>query len=621
MNLSIMVKNYKGKVCNMYQDEYKRWLAADLEDADLKPELARIEGNDDEIKDRFAVALKFGTAGLRGVLGAGTNRMNIYVVRQATQGLANWVKTQGGNQTVAISYDSRLKSDIFAKTAAGVLAANGIKVRIYDALMPVPALSFATRYYECNAGIMVTASHNPAKYNGYKAYGPDGCQMTDDAAAIVYDEIQKTDVLTGAKYISFAEGVEQGLIRFVGDDCKNALYAAIEARQVRPGLCKTAGLKLVYSPLNGSGLVPVTHVLNDMGVTDITIVPEQEYPNGYFTTCSYPNPEIFEALKLGLNLATVKMFGEMEFWFAMIKIVAIVALIVVGLVMVMMHFKSPTGVEASFAHLWNDGGWFPKGLSGFFAGFQIAVFAFVGIELVGTTAAETKDPEKSLPRAINSIPLRIIMFYVFALIVIMSVTPWSSVVPSKSPFVELFVLVGLPAAASLINFVVLTSAASSANSGVFSTSRMLFGLAQEGVAPKAFAKLSKRAVPAKGLTFSCICLLGGVVMLYVNPSVIGAFTMITTVSAILFMFVWTIILCSYLVYRKQRPHLHEKSIYKMPLGKLMCWVCMAFFVFVVVLLTLEDDTRQALLVTPLWFIALGLGWLFIGKKRAAELRK
>ena len=228
----------------MYLDEYKRWLAADLEDADLKPELSKIEGNDEEIKDRFAVALKFGTAGLRGVLGAGTNRMNIYVVRQATQGLANWVKTQGGSQTVAISYDSRLKSDVFAKTAAGVLAANGIKVRIYDALMPVPALSFATRYYECNAGIMVTASHNPAKYNGYKAYGPDGCQMTDDAAAIVYDEIQKTDVLTGAKYISFAAGVEQGLIRFVGDDCKKALYDAIEARQVRPGLCRTAGLKL-----------------------------------------------------------------------------------------------------------------------------------------------------------------------------------------------------------------------------------------------------------------------------------------------------------------------------------------------------------------------------------------
>ena len=227
-----------------------------MEDADLKPELARIEENDEEIKERFAVALKFGTAGLRGVLGAGTNRMNIYVVRQATQGLANWVKTQGGTQTVAISYDSRIKSDVFAKNAASVLAANGIKVRIYDALMPVPALSFATRYYNC-----------------------------------------------GAKYMPFAQGVEEGLIRFVGDDCKRALYDAIEERQVRPGLCKTAGLKLVYSPLNGSGLVPVTQVLKDIGITDITIVPEQEYPNGYFTTCSYPNPEIFEALEKGLNLA------------------------------------------------------------------------------------------------------------------------------------------------------------------------------------------------------------------------------------------------------------------------------------------------------------------------------
>lgn len=290
----------------MYQKEYERWLNTDLEDADLRPELAGIEGNDDEIKERFALALKFGTAGLRGVLGAGTNRMNIYVVRQATQGLANWVKTQGGSQTVAISYDSRLKSDVFAKTAAGVLAANDIQVRIYDALMPVPALSFATRYYKCNAGVMVTASHNPAKYNGYKAYGPDGCQLTDDAAAVVYEEIQKTDVLTGAKYMSFAEGVEKGLIHFVGDDCKKALYDAIESRQVRPGLCKTAGLKLVYSPLNGSGLVPVTQVLKDIGVTDITIVPEQEYPNGYFTTCSYPNPEIFEALEKGLELAKEK---------------------------------------------------------------------------------------------------------------------------------------------------------------------------------------------------------------------------------------------------------------------------------------------------------------------------
>ena len=287
----------------MYKNEYKRWLSFDLEDCDLYPELAKIDNNDEEIKDRFAVSLKFGTAGLRGVLGAGTNRMNIYVVRQATQGIANWVKKQGGSQTVAISFDTRLKSDIFSKEAACVLAANGINVRIYEAAMPVPALSFATRYYKCNAGIMVTASHNPSKYNGYKAYGPDGCQMTDDAAAIVYDEIQKTDVLTGAKRISFAQGVEDGLIRFVDDGCKKAFYEAIEARQVRPGLAKTSGLKLVYSPLNGSGLVPVTQVLKDIGLNDITIVPEQEYPNGYFTTCSYPNPEIFEALEAGLKLA------------------------------------------------------------------------------------------------------------------------------------------------------------------------------------------------------------------------------------------------------------------------------------------------------------------------------
>ena len=287
----------------MYMDDYQRWLNTNLEDPALTAELQSIQGQDEEIKDRFAVALKFGTAGLRGVLGAGSNRMNIYVVRQATQGLANWVKTQGGNQLVAISYDSRINSDVFAKTAACVLAANGIRVRIYDALMPVPALSFATRYYQANAGIMVTASHNPAKYNGYKAYGPDGCQMTDDAAAIVYAEIQKTDILTGAKLISFEEGLEKGLIQYVGEDCKEALYDAIKARSVRPGLCKTAGLKLVYSPLNGSGLVPVTRVLHDIGIDDITIVPEQQYPDGNFPTCPYPNPEIFEALRLGLELA------------------------------------------------------------------------------------------------------------------------------------------------------------------------------------------------------------------------------------------------------------------------------------------------------------------------------
>ena len=287
----------------MYMEDYQRWCSASLEDPALTRELKEIAGQEDQIKERFAVALKFGTAGLRGILGAGSNRMNIYVVRQATQGLANWVKTQGGSQLVAISYDSRINSDVFAKEAACVLAANGIKVRIYDALMPVPALSFATRYYHANAGIMITASHNPAKYNGYKAYGPDGCQMTDDAAAVVYAQIQKTDILTGAAWMPFEEGKAKGLIAYVGEDCKEALYDAIKSRSVRPGLCRTAGLKLVYSPLNGSGLVPVTRVLHDIGITDITTVPEQEYPDGNFPTCPYPNPEIFEALRLGLELA------------------------------------------------------------------------------------------------------------------------------------------------------------------------------------------------------------------------------------------------------------------------------------------------------------------------------
>ena len=282
--------------------EYERWLANATADADVAAELKTLD--DAKVEDAFYRDLAFGTGGLRGVIGAGTNRMNIYTVAKASQGLADYLKKNFAEPSVAIGYDSRIGSERFARETACVLAANGIETYLYPRLEPVPALSFAVRALSCGVGICITASHNPAQYNGFKVYGPDGCQMTDDAAAIVYDEIQKTDVLTGAKYISFAEGVEQGLIRFVGDDCKNALYAAIEARQVRPGLCKTAGLKLVYSPLNGSGLVPVTHVLNDMGITDITIVPEQEYPNGYFTTCSYPNPEIFEALKLGLDLAT-----------------------------------------------------------------------------------------------------------------------------------------------------------------------------------------------------------------------------------------------------------------------------------------------------------------------------
>ena len=323
-------------------------------------------------------------------------------------------------------------------------------------------------------------------------------------------------------------------------------------------------------------------------------------------------------LLLGLNLLTVKLFGEIEFWFAMIKIVAIVALVGTGLYMVGAAFVSPAGRAASLSNLWNDGGMFPNGMMGFFAGFQIAVFAFVGIELVGTTAAEAKDPERTLPRAINSIPVRIIVFYVLALIAIMAVTPWRDVVPGKSPFVELFVLAGLPAAAGVINFVVLTSAASSANSGVFSTSRMLYGLALKGDAPRAFHRLSRSSVPSRGLLFSCTCLLAGAFLMWVVPDLVEAFTLVTTVSAILFMFVWSLILLSYIAYRRQRAALHEASRYKMPGGVAMCWACLVFFAAILGLLTLQADTRQALVVTPAWFALLAIAYQFVRRQASRQ---
>ena len=316
---------------------------------------------------------------------------------------------------------------------------------------------------------------------------------------------------------------------------------------------------------------------------------------------------------LTLNLTAVKLFGELEFWFALIKIVAIVALIVVGFGLVAWGFHSPSGHQASLANLWNDGGFFPKGVGGFFAGFQIAVFAFVGIELVGTAAAETADPERNLPKAIDSIPVRIILFYVLALVVIMAVTPWRLVEADKSPFVELFVLAGIPAAASLINFVVLTSAMSSSNSGIFSTSRMLYGLAQEGHAPSALMRLSRAAVPSRGLLFSCACLLVGATMVYVIPNLVTAFTLVTTLAAVLFMFVWSLILCAYIAYRRKRPELHAASHYKMPGGVVMCVACLIFFAFVIVLLTLQPDTLKALLASPVWFVLLGIGYFWKGR--------
>ncbi len=287
----------------MYMEQYTRWVNQPLEDADLLPELQAVKGNDEEIKDRFAIDLSFGTAGLRGVIGAGTNRMNIYTVRRATQGLAAYLLKQEKNPSVAISYDSRIKSDLFAKETACVLAANGVKAYIYPTLEPVPALSYAVRHLKASAGVMVTASHNPAKYNGYKAYGPDGCQMTTEAADAVLAEIESVDIFNGVQHISFEDGLAKGSICYIGQEVLDAFYSNVLAQRVRPEIASTARLKLVYSPLNGSGNIPVRHVLAAAGYTDITVVPQQELPDGNFPTCSYPNPEIRETLSLGLELA------------------------------------------------------------------------------------------------------------------------------------------------------------------------------------------------------------------------------------------------------------------------------------------------------------------------------
>ncbi|MHA7176808.1 D-serine/D-alanine/glycine transporter [Arthrobacter sp. Sr24] len=315
---------------------------------------------------------------------------------------------------------------------------------------------------------------------------------------------------------------------------------------------------------------------------------------------------------LVLNLTTVRAFGETEFWFALIKIIAIVALIVVGLVMIFSRFQSESGT-ASFTNLWEHGGFFPNEFMGFVAGFQIAVFAFVGIELVGTTAAEAKDPEKNLPKAINSIPIRILLFYVGALVILMSVIPWTQFAAGESPFIAMFALAGLGAAATIINLVVLTSAMSSANSGIYSTSRMVYGLAMEGDAPARFAKLSSRKVPNNALFLSCVLLLSSIILLYVGEDITKAFEMVTTVAAVCFVFVWSIILASYLAFRKRRPELHDASKFKMPGGRPLVYVVFAFFAFVLWALTTQTDTLIALLVTPIWFIALAIVWYLVGK--------
>jgi phosphoglucomutase len=281
---------------------YSLWCSNATDDSDLTNELSAIKNDSEGISDRFYRELEFGTGGLRGVIGAGTNRMNIYTVRRATQGFADYINEAFENPSVAVSYDSRIKSDVFAKATAGVFAANGIKVYIYSELMPTPALSFAVRELGCQAGVMITASHNPSKYNGYKAYGEDGCQLNLESAEKVIKKINALDIFKDVKYMEFEEGLKEGKISYIEQNTIDEYYKNVLAQGINTNLVADSGLKIVYTPLNGTGNKPVRTILDKIGVKNVTVVPEQENPDGNFTTCPYPNPEIREALDLGLKL-------------------------------------------------------------------------------------------------------------------------------------------------------------------------------------------------------------------------------------------------------------------------------------------------------------------------------
>jgi len=325
-------------------------------------------------------------------------------------------------------------------------------------------------------------------------------------------------------------------------------------------------------------------------------------------------------LLLALNLPSVKAFGELEFWFAIVKVVAIIALIATGAWMIVTKFTSPSGAQSSLTNIWNDGGMFPHGAFGFVLGFQIAIFAFGGIELVGTAAAETKNPEKVMPRAINSIPIRVMLFYVGALAVIMAVNPWRSINAGNSPFIGMFTLAGLGVAAVVVNLVVLTSAASSANSGIYSTSRMLYGLSTDGNAHSKFGKLSRRKVPQNALMFSCVWMTLALVMLYAGSSVMGAFVVVTSLGSVIIIATWSMIMYTYLVYRRRRPHLHEASTFKMPFSRVMPYVVLVFFALMLVALAMDAETRLGLYVAPIWFVLLGFAWRHNSKTPRQQAR-
>lgn len=321
---------------------------------------------------------------------------------------------------------------------------------------------------------------------------------------------------------------------------------------------------------------------------------------------------------LALNLQPVRAFGETEFWFAIIKIVAILSLIAVGVYLIATGYTAPTGVQASVANLWEHGGLFPTGIAGFVLGFQLGIFAFIGIELVGTTAAETKDPHKNLPKAINSIIVRILVFYVGALAVIMMVTPWNQIDPGQSPFTSMFGSVGFVGAAFAVNLVVLTSAASSANSGVYSATRMAFGLAKDRHAPRALTQTDRRGVPTKAVFFTAVFLFAAIPLLYAGDSLLTAFTIVSSVCATLILFTWGIIVVSFIRYLKKHPDRHASSTFKMPLPRVMPWVILAFFAFIAFALSLSPDTRIALMLAPAWFLVLGICWFFTRRRLRAR---
>ncbi len=281
---------------------YELWLEGTKDNEELYAELIAIKGNDDEILDRFYRNLEFGTAGLRGVLGAGTNRMNTYTVCQATQGLADYLNSKYETASVAVGYDSRINSDVFSKQCAQVLAANGIKVYLYPNLIPTPLVSFAVMRLKCQSGVVITASHNPSKYNGYKCYDPAGYQMTEEAANETYSFIRKVDMFEGVKKIPFDEGIEKGLIEYISDDIIEEFYAHVMSRPINPEIIKDSDIKIIYTPLNGTGNIPVRTVLSRAGFKDVKVVPEQEMPDGKFPTCPYPNPEIKQVFECAIGM-------------------------------------------------------------------------------------------------------------------------------------------------------------------------------------------------------------------------------------------------------------------------------------------------------------------------------